>query len=106
MSMDRGMDKDDVICVYLISQKVHFKNELLIINLNDIIWIYPHTLRYNGHDYNSLVAADKTGKTKTITSYSAANKKAKQSFDEFYQSIMTRNNNILYGYTAENKEKN
>lgn len=91
---------------YLTSKNIiSYCNELLIINLNDIIWIYPHTLRYNGHDYNSLVAADKTGKTKTITSYSAANKKAKQSFDEFYQSIMTRNNNILYGYTAENKEK-
>ena len=26
MSVDRGMDKEDVMCVHLVGQKVHFKN--------------------------------------------------------------------------------
>ena len=39
MSMDRGMDKDDVICVYLISQKVHFKNP------NELFG-QPNTVKY------------------------------------------------------------
>ena len=41
----------------------------------------------------------------TVTSYSTANRRAKESFDEFYQSIINRNKDILYGYTTENMDK-
>ena len=91
---------------YLTKEKlICYSSKLLIIDLKNIIWIYPHTLRSNGRDYNSLVAVNKKGKTMTVTSYSTANRRAKESFDEFYQSIINRNKDILYGYTTENMDK-
>ena len=91
---------------YLTSKNIiSYCSKLSILNLNDIIWIYPHTCTYNGKEYYSLVATTKEGKAITIAMYSTSNKRAKQSFDEFYQSIMIKNMDILYGYTAENMKK-
>lgn len=81
------------------SRIVSLNNAFELINYSDIIWIYPYELRQNGiKTTQAIKVMDKEGKLYTIGQTEAFGKKAKNEFNEIYQTILTKNPNIISGY--------
>ena len=76
-----------------------------LIELKDIVWIYPFITRQRGIVTNKclyVITNDK--KTNVIALVNAMSKKNKSAFDELYQNIINRVSDVLIGYSKENKE--
>lgn len=79
---------------------------LKLIDLNDIVWIYPVKQKNNGITFSEsiyVVTSDK--KSNIVATFTSLGKKNKASFDELYQDIINKAPNALVGYTNENKMK-
>lgn len=76
-----------------------------LIELKDIVWIYPFITRQRGIVTNkSLYVITNDKKTNVIALVNAMSKKNKSAFDELYQNIINRVPDVLIGYSKENKE--
>ena len=76
-----------------------------LIELKDIVWIYPFITRQRGIVTNkSLYVITNDKKTNVIALVNAMSKKSKAAFDELYQNIINRVPDVLVGYSKENKE--
>ena len=79
---------------------------LKLIDLNDIVWIYPVKQKNNGITFSEsiyVITSDK--KSNIVATFTSMGKKNKASFDELYQDIINKVPNALVGYTNENKMK-
>lgn len=95
-------------CKCILTDKfvVSYQTGLKMIEVNDIVWIYPFEYRQNGVvTQKSVYVITKNGKTNVIANTSAWGKKNRNAFEEFYQELMNKIPNALYGYSKENKEK-
>ncbi len=87
---------------YLIS----FVGKLLIVEYKDIVWIYEHRLKQHGiTTTKSLMAMLKDGKTKALLQVDGITKKSTSIINEVAETIASKNEKILIGYTKENREK-
>lgn len=92
--------------------KLYFTQEYILcydsvikmIKYDDIIWIYPHTVRYNGSTTATISVMRNNGKIESICPMSLR-KNTQSKFDEIYQNIISKAPRVLSGYTAENMDK-
>lgn len=79
---------------------------ILITKIKDIFWIYEHRLRQNGiTTQKSLFVLTTDGKTKSIMNVDGVTKKSTAALQEIMDTIVSRNDKILVGYSKENQEK-
>lgn len=97
-------------------QKAHvFLTKNYVLNLasafdailyKDIIWMYPFEYRYNGFKTSSSIClVTKDGKKHKIAGMDVVTKKSKEVYQEIYQTILEKNENILNGFTKENQQE-
>lgn len=96
------------ICkVYLTnSYLISYQNGLNIIKNSDIIWAYQFEYRTRGIvTQRSIYVITNNGKSHSIAGVSAWGRHNKKAYEEFYQDLMIKVPNALYGYSKENQEK-
>ncbi len=77
-----------------------------LIELNDIVWIYPFITKQNGITTSkSIYVVTNNGKSNVIAVVNTWGKKNNASFEELYQDIINKVPNVLVGYSKENMEK-
>lgn len=82
---------------------INFGGRFNIIRYEDILWMYPFEMRHNGiKTSQSLKVLTKDGVTSTIASIDIITKKKKEVFEEIWNTIISKNNQMLLGYTKEN----
>lgn len=87
------------------SRIVVLDNTFNIINFEDIIWIYPYELRQNGiKTTQAIKVMNKEGKVYTIANVAAFGKKDKIEYNEIYQTILSKNSNIVSGYDLQTRK--
>ena len=85
---------------------VSYINNFYAVKYEDVLWIYEHIQRVNGfRAYTAILVMDKNFKLHTIVQTSLNTKAKKESFDEIIETISNKNENILMGYTKENRDK-
>lgn len=83
---------------------INFGLKFDVIKYDDIIWLYSSTFRYNGIKTNqNIVVLTKDNKTHTIANIDVVTKKKKEAYDEIFNTIISKNKNIIVGYTKEAK---
>lgn len=85
---------------------VSYINNFYAVKYEDVLWIYEHIQRVNGfRTYTAILVMDKKFKLHTIVQTSLNTKAKKESFNEIFETISNKNENILIGYTKENRDK-
>ena len=85
---------------------VSYNNAIKIIDIKNIIWVYPFEIRQNGLVTNKTIyVVTKDGKSNIFASVNALSNNNNASFQELYQELMNRTPNALHGYSKENQEK-
>lgn len=87
---------------YLLS----YGNGVKLIELNDIVWVYPFITKQNGITTSkSIYVVTNNGKSNVIAVVNTLGKKNKALYEELYQDIINKVPNVLVGYSKENMEK-
>ena len=100
-------DKDafyyDKVHLYLTKNYViNFQGIFKVIEYNDIIWMYSMQLRTNGiKTAKAINIMSKNGKVYTIANIDILTKSKKELYDEIWNTITSKNSNIVLGYTKE-----
>lgn len=82
---------------------INFGGRLKIINYKDILWIYPFEQRTNGiKTSQSIKVLTNDGKTSIIATMDVITKQKKEIYNEIWDTIISKNDQILTGYTKEN----
>lgn len=83
-----------------------YGNGVKLIELNDIVWVYPFITKQNGITTSkSIYVVTNNGKSNVIAVVNTWGKKNKASYEELYQDIINKVPNVLVGYSKENMEK-
>ncbi len=83
-----------------------YANGVKLIEIKDIIWIYPFITKQNGITISKCIyIITNNGKSNVIAMVNTWGKKNKNAFEELYQDIINKVPNVLVGYSKENKEK-
>lgn len=81
-------------------------NGFQLISYQDIAWVYLHENRYNGVTNDRyLIVIKKNKKKVNIARLSGIHPKSKDTFMEIMKEIYEKNQDILVGYTKENKQR-
>lgn len=82
---------------------INFKGTFRAIKYSDILWMYPYEVRQNGvRTSKSIKILVNNTKTYIIATIDVYTKKSKAVYDEIWETIVRKNNNMLLGYTSEN----
>ncbi len=82
---------------------INFKNRFIVLNYKDIVWMYPYTVRTNGIKTSQAIKVmNDQGKTYTIATVEFITKAKKEVYNEIWNTIVSKNNSIVLGYTKEN----
>lgn len=82
---------------------INFSGKLFIIKYTDIDWIYPNITKTNGiKTAKSIILITKGNKTYNISNLSNLTRKSKEIYDEIWDTIVSKNSDMLVGYTEEN----
>lgn len=82
---------------------INFGGTFRIIPYKDILWMYRFEQRTNGiKTAQSLKVLTNEGKTYNIANIDLVTKKSKEIFEEIWNTIVNKNENIVLGYTKEN----
>jgi len=107
--LDNEMNKDSAFYyekahLYLTDNYIiNFGGTFRVIKYQDILWMYPFEQRVNGiKSAQSIKVLLNNGKTYTIASIELITKKKKEVFNEIFNTILSKNNKMLVGYTNEN----
>lgn len=85
---------------------INFASTFDAITYKDVIWAYQFIQRRNGIKVSqSIVVMTKNGKSHTIASLNGLTKKAKDVFDEIFETVAKKSTNAVIGYTSENRKK-
>ena len=106
--VNQGAGTHNAICKVFLTNKyvASYATSLKIIEIKDIIWIYPFEIRQNGLVTNkSIYVITNNGKSNVLVSVSYIGKKRRLAYEEVYQELMNRTPNALHGYSKENQEK-
>lgn len=81
---------------------INFGGMFKVISYKDIIWMYSMVYRTNGiKTKQSIKVMTKNGKTYEIAAIDVLTKAKKEIYDEIWNTIISKNNNIILGYTKE-----
>lgn len=81
---------------------INFANTFNFVHYDDIIWLYPREFRNRGvKTAQSICIMTKDGKTYVVANVDTFTKVAKAQFDEIYNTIASKNKNIILGYSKE-----
>ena len=84
---------------------ISYKNGLNILNINDIIWLYPYEIKQSGITTSSSICIVTNNKKKYfIGKINITNKDKEQAYNELYNILLKKTPNALHGYSKENKE--
>lgn len=82
---------------------ISFDGIIKVIDYKDILWMYPFEQRYNGiKTAQSIRILTNDGKTSTIATIVMVTKQKKEIYNEIWNTILSKNERILTGYTKEN----
>ena len=82
---------------------VNFNGKFVVLDYNDIIWAYTYEQRRNGiKTLQAIKVMNKEGKTYLIATMSGWTKAEKETYNEIWNTITSKNTNMLVGYTKEN----
>ncbi len=85
---------------------VNFAGGFNVIEYKDIIWMYPFVMRTNGiKTSQSIMVVTKDGKRKKVADIDVFTKGKKEVFDEIFNTIASKNDNIIIGYNKESQMK-
>ena len=104
-------DKDafyyDKVHLYLTKNYViNFQGIFKVIEYKDIIWMYSMQLRTNGiKTAKAINIMAKNGKVYTIANIDIVTKSKKELYDEIWNTIASKNPNMVLGYTKEAEEQ-
>lgn len=85
---------------------INFGFKFQIIPYKDIVWIYEKVLRTNGiKTSKGIMLVDKNNKLYNICSIDVISKNKKGIFEEVWNTIVSKNDKVLIGYTKENIDK-
>lgn len=108
MNLDNEMNSADAF--YYSKARLYLTNNYIInfggtfraIKYDDIIWIYPFEYRTNGiKTSQSIIVVTKDGKKNRVASIDVITKKKKEMYNEIFNTIASKNKNIIVGYTKE-----
>ena len=81
---------------------INFDRTFNFIKYDDVLWMYPFEQMINGIKISqSIKVLDKTGRTYLISCLAVITK-SKKIYSEIWNTIISKNNHILLGYTNEN----
>lgn len=81
---------------------INFSGMFKVISYKDVIWMYSMVYRTNGiKTKQSIKVMTKNGKTYEIAAIDVLTKAKKEIYDEIWNTIISKNNNIILGYTKE-----
>ena len=84
---------------------INFQGRFKVIEYRDVIWMYAMNYRTNGiKTSQSINIMDVKGKVTSIATINIVTKERKEVYDEIWNTIASKNTNILLGYTKENAE--
>ena len=84
---------------------INFQGRFKVIEYRDVIWMYAMNYRTNGiKTSQSINIMDVKGKVTSIATINIVTKEKKEIYDEIWNTIASKNTNILLGYTKENAE--
>ena len=84
---------------------INFQGRFKVIEYRDVIWMYAMNYRTNGiKTSQSINIMDVKGKVTSIATINIVTKEKKEIYDEIWNTIASKNKNILLGYTKENAE--
>ncbi len=82
---------------------INFNGKFVAINYKDVVWMYPYEYRVNGIKSNqSIKIMTNSGKVYTIASMELVTKAKKEVFNEIWNTIASKNSEMVLGYTKEN----
>lgn len=85
---------------------INFGGGFKVIEYKDIIWMYSMVYRTNGIKTNqSIKVMTKNGKTHEIAVVSMVTKAKKEIYNEIWNTIVSKNNSIVLGFTKEAKQQ-
>lgn len=80
--------------------------KLAFLKYKDVIWVYEYRLKQYGVTTNkSLMAMTKDGKVRAIVQVDGLTKKSSAVLGEIAETIVSKNEKILIGYTNDNRKK-
>lgn len=95
--------------IYLTNKYIiNFDGRFIVINYKDVVWMYAYEQRTNGIKTSQAIKVmTNEGKTYTIANIELITKSKKEIYNEIWNTIVSKNENIVLGYTKENiKEMN
>ncbi len=112
MNLDSEMNSPDAFYyskarLYLTKNYIiNFGGTFRTIKYDDIIWMYPFEYRTNGiKTSQSIIVVTKDGKKHNIASLDVITKAKKEMYNEIFNTIASKNKNIIIGFDKESKEK-
>lgn len=82
---------------------INFNGKFRAIKYSDILWMYPYEVRRNGiKTQQSIKILVNNTKTYIIATIDVYTKKSKAVYDEIWSTIVSKNKDMLLGYTSEN----
>ncbi len=85
---------------------VSLTGKLLFLKYKDVIMMYEHRLRQYGFTTTkSLMVMDRLGKVRPIVQVDGVTKKSKAIINEVAETVASKNENIIVGYTSDNLKK-
>lgn len=82
---------------------INFNGSFRAIKYTDILWMYPYEVRRNGVKVSqSIKILVNDAKTYIIATIDVYTKKSKAVYDEIWDTIVSKNKDMLLGYTSEN----
>lgn len=81
---------------------INFSGTFKVIDYQDAIWMYSMVYRTNGiKTKQSIKVMTKNGKTYEIAAIDVVTKAKKEIYNEIWNTIVSKNSNIILGYTKE-----
>ena len=85
---------------------ISYKKGLQILNINDIVWIYPYEIKQSGFTTSSSICIVTNNKKKYfVGKINISNKASEEAYNELYNILLQKTPNALHGYSKENQEK-
>ena len=85
---------------------INFSGKFIASKYSDVIWMYPYEQRTNGiKTCQAIKIMTENGKVHTIATIDAVTKAKKEMYNEIWNTIASKNDKMLLGYTKENRDE-
>lgn len=85
---------------------INFSGFFKVINYKDMAWVYPFLYRTNGiKTSQSIIVITKDGKKHNVANIDIITKAKKETYNEIYNTIVSKNKDVAVGFTKQSEEK-